>query len=80
MQLYIAGNFQVVVIRREKNSKVYLKNFTDFFKTDVFSFSLTDPCLPSWRCKACALRSAANHLVGSETPKHNAFDDIGKIF
>ena len=85
MQCYIAGNFQVVtsyitrlvVSRREKNSSVYLKNFTDFFNTDVFFHFL-------WQMSVFLVGDAkpvlyAEH-VGLETPKHNAFDYIGKTF
>ena len=34
--LALSGNFQVVVIRWENNLFVYLKDFTDFFKTAFF--------------------------------------------
>ena len=36
--------------------------------------------MPSWWRKAYAVLLAANHFVGSETPKHNAFDLIDEIF
>ena len=47
MQLYIAGNFQVVKIHLSgKNSSIYFKDFTDldFFYTDIF-FIFFSKCL-----------------------------------
>ena len=76
----MAGNVEVVVIHREKNSSVYFKDFTDFFNNDVFAFSLTNASLPNRWCKACALRWAVSHAVASEALKRNTFDYIGKTF
>ena len=58
----------------------YLKDFKDFFYTGV-SFIFFENCLftSRWR-KACALIYATYHVIGSETPKHNAFDHIDKTF
>ena len=43
-----------------------------------FSFSLTNTFLPCWLRKAYAVIWASNRCVGSETPKHNAFDHFKK--
>ena len=45
-----------------------------------FRFPLTNACLPSRWCKACALRWAVSHVLGLETPTHNTFDRISKGF
>ena len=44
-----------------------------------FSFSLTNACLPCWLLKAYAIFWVANRFVGSETPKHNTFDQFWKF-
>ena len=44
-----------------------------------FSFSLTNACFPCWLRKAYALLWAAIRFVGSETPKHNAFDQFQNL-
>ena len=41
-------HFQIVVISRNKNSSVYLRDFTDFFYTDVFP-SINACLLSRWR-------------------------------
>ena len=68
LQLYIAGNFQVVKSHSSGKKIIHIfKDFTnlDFFCTDFFSFSATQNV---W----CALSSR----LGSETTKHNAFDEF----
>ena len=48
LQLYIAGNFQVVkCISTEKNSSIYFKDFTDldFFYTGIFCLIFFHDCL-----------------------------------
>ena len=68
------------ILQREKNSSVYLKDFTDldfflfifYFFIYFFSFS---KCLFTFELrKAFAVLWAANRFVGSETHKHNDFD------
>ena len=44
LQLYRAGKFQKGDICREKNSSLYLRDFTNFFNTDVF-FIFFGKCL-----------------------------------
>ena len=67
-----------------KNSSIYFKDFTDLdfynsFVFQFFSFSLTNVCLPRQVCKAHPVLWAANRFVGSETPKHNDFDQFWKL-
>ena len=63
LQLYIAGNFQVVKI-----------SFTEIF----FSFSLTNACSP-WRLrKAYVVLWAGKRFIGSDAPKH-VFDQFWKF-
>ena len=67
-----------------KNSSIYFKGFTDLdfynsFVFQFFSFSLTNVCLPRQVCKAYPVLWAANRFVGSETPKHNDFDQFWKL-
>ena len=45
----------------------------------IFSFSLTNTWLPCWLGKAIVVLWAANHFVGSETPKHKAFEQFCKF-
>ena len=49
-------------------------DFKDFTQIFLFSFSLTNVCLPCQLRKAYAVLWAANRFVGSGTPKHNSFD------
>ena len=50
--------------------------FTQIF---FFSFSLTNAYLPYRLHKAYVVLWAANHFLGSETPRHNTFDQFWKI-
>ena len=80
MNGHIAGNFQVVN-NHESEKNHYLKDFTGFFYTNIFfSFSQTNTCLPSRWIKTRAAPLAANHFVGSKTPKGSDFDLITKSF
>ena len=74
LQLYIAGNFQLV-----RSHWGFRFLFSIFF--NFFSFSLTSACLPSQLRKASAVLVlwAVNHFVGSETPKHNDFYQFEKF-
>ena len=74
LQLYIAGNFQLV--RSHWGFRFLFSIFLNFF-----SFSLTSACLPSQLRKASAVLVlwAVNHFVGSETPKHNDFYQFEKF-
>ena len=65
-----AGNFQVVVIRREKNSSVYLNNFTNFFNTDAFFHFL-------WKMPAYLVADAKPVLCAEQSIMLLA---IGKMF
>ena len=64
------GNFQVVVIRREKNSSVYLNNFTNFFNTDAFFHFL-------WKMHAYLVGDAKPVLCAEQSIMLLA---IGKMF
>ena len=65
-----AGNFQVVVIRREKNSSIYLNNFTNFFNTDAFFHFL-------WKMPAYLVADAKPVLCAEQSIMLLA---IGKMF
>ena len=71
LSLYFAITYSWQLSSRKKKSSIYFKDFTDldFFYTDIFfDFFLIR--------KACAVLYAANHFVGSETPKHDAFNQF----
>ena len=76
----MAGNFQIVVLSRQKNSSVHLRDFTDFFNTDVFSFPMANACLLCWWHKECGVVLAPCIAVCLERRKHNAFDIVDEIF
>ena len=67
-------------ISREKNSSIYLKDFTDLdFFFSLFSFSLSNACFTSSVTQGICCTLSANRFVGSETPKHNDFDQFWKF-
>ena len=76
--LYIADNIQVAV--KEKKSSVYLKDFPDFFNTDVF-FTFFDKCLFTYSMmqSPCFTPSCQSWCWLGKL-KHNASDYIGKMF
>ena len=63
-----------VIVGEKSPYPIYLKYFTDL--DFLFSFSLANACLPCQLCKAYAVLWAAICFVGSETPKHNDFDQF----
>ena len=81
LQLYIAGNFQVVRSHYlAKKSYIYL-NISRIlrFRFLFFHFFSFDKCLLPCRLhKVAAAFWAANRFVGSKRPKHNVFDQFWK--
>ena len=72
MQLYIAENFQVAVIRREETFIYILKDYTDIFKIDVF-FIFFDKCLSvsnAYLVGDAKLVFYAEHPIMFSAPKH----------
>ena len=56
-----------------------LKDFTDFFSTNIFFFIFFGKWLFAMLHNAYVVLWAANHFVGSGTPKHYALDLSMKI-
>ena len=94
LQQLLALNFAIIYswqlsssgksLVREKNSPIYLKDFSDleFFYTAIsffFSFSLKNAYLPCRLRKTYAKLWVGNRFVVSETPKQKAFDQYWKL-
>ena len=66
----------------KENPSICLKDLADleflfsFFSVLLFSFSLANICLPCQLHKAYVVVWTANRFVGSETSKHNNFDQF----
>ena len=69
LQLYIVGKFQLVKSHYWEKKLIYI--FQGFYR---FRFLLHRYIIHSLLRKAYTVLCTANRFLGSEAPKHNAFD------
>ena len=80
LRLYIAGNFPVVKSHWSGKKFIHISQRFYRFEFLLHIFFIFDKCVFTLSvCKAYVILWVTNRFVGSETPKHNAFDQFWKF-